>query len=147
MQQQQPGQQQGGDRGQPQHQPPQPHAGVHPSLAGQPGIPAGVAQAIPAPGGQMFAHPMQYPATAVYPPGAALQMVPGGMPGNVYVSNVTANVNVHGWHTPLTQFPVQATYMQAQEVPVAQSPGHDSQVRRRFSSWRENQLSYEPPIR
>lgn len=94
---------------------PQQAGGVH-----HPGvIPTGAAQAIP----QQFAHPLQYP-TAMYPP---VQVMPGSIPGNVFVSNVTANVNVHGWHTPLTQFQV-PTYVPAQEVPVAQSPGHDSQV-------------------
>lgn len=108
------GQQSGADRG--QQQQPQ-HAGVHATLNAQPGGP----QAIPQQGGQIFTHPLQYPA-AVYPP---LQVLPGNIPGNVYVSNVTANVNVHGWHSLPTQF---QTYLPAQDVPVAQSPGHDTQV-------------------
>lgn len=97
---------------------PQPqHAGMHPGMAGQPGVipPQGIPQQYP--------HPLQYPAT-MYP---HMQVLPANLPGNVFVSNVTANVNVHGWHTSIPQFPVPA-YAPTQEVPVAQSPGHDSQV-------------------
>lgn len=75
--------------------------------------------------------PSQHPQTPVYVhpnPGSyamyqTMPMMP--QPGNVFVSNVTANVSVHGLMQPVQHF---LPYVPAQDV--AQNPvtGHDGQV-------------------
>lgn len=88
------------------------------SNPGQPGIPPGGMQQ-----NQVYAqHIMQYP---TYAP---MQVLPSSVPGNVFVSNVTANVNVHGMLTHTIPHYVPATYMSQQDMPQIPVSAHDAQV-------------------
>lgn len=74
------------------------------------------------PQGPVFVHPSSGP-YAMY---QAMPMMPP--PGNVFVSNVTANVSVHGLMQPVPHF---VPYVPTQDVAQNSVTGHDAQV----SSW------------
>lgn len=65
-----------------------------------------------------------HPSSGSYAMYQPMSMMPP--PGNVFVSNVTANVSVHGLMQPVQHlFP----YMPAQDVAQNSVTGHDGQVR------------------